>query len=144
VRGLPVDTAKSVDVPRETLYEVTLDQLNHKEQLATSGMLALPEANHVVFVELGFSPGQVLQGEDRAHRLGQKRDVTVTYVLLENSMDDVVLQMIDKKLRVAHGCLDAAAVAASAVESEQLHPSRKRKRYTQQPQTQLSFIEDGE
>ena len=105
--------------------------------------LDLPEANHVVFVELGFSPGQVLQGEDRAHRLGQKRDVTVTYVLLENSMDDVVLQMIDKKLRVAHGCLDAAAVAASAVESEQLHPSRKRKR-AYPPDQALSFIDDDD
>jgi SWI/SNF-related matrix-associated actin-dependent regulator 1 of chromatin subfamily A len=51
--------------------------------------LTLHAANCVVFVELFWNPGQLLQAEDRVHRVGQQRDVDIKYLICKGSLDEI-------------------------------------------------------
>lgn len=52
----------------------------------------LIEGNRVYMVEFDWSPETNRQARDRAHRLGQKRDVRVQYLVFKNSLDRVKLE----------------------------------------------------
>lgn len=66
-------------------------------QCASVG-LNLPNANRVVFAELGWNPDDYLQAEDRAHRLGCVRPVHVIYLLLQHSTDSLMYSTLRSKL----------------------------------------------
>jgi SNF2 family DNA or RNA helicase len=57
----------------------------------------LHRANHVLFTEITCSPSNNLQAECRAHRLGQKKQVTSTYFLMKHSIEELLIAMIKKK-----------------------------------------------
>lgn len=59
--------------------------------------LTLTAASDVAFVELGWTPGEHQQAEDRAHRLGQKEEVSVWYLLGEDSIELEIARLIEKK-----------------------------------------------
>jgi hypothetical protein len=60
--------------------------------------LNLTRANVALFAEIVWSPGAILQAEDRIHRLGQKSDhVKIIYLLARNTADDIVWDQIQKK-----------------------------------------------
>lgn len=60
--------------------------------------LNLTVANVAMFAELYWTPGVVLQAEDRIHRIGQKsKEVKIIYVLGRNTADDIVWEQIQKK-----------------------------------------------
>jgi SNF2 family DNA or RNA helicase len=77
--------------------------------------LTLHAATLVVFAELYWNPGQLLQAEDRAHRVGQERPVEVRYLLCRDSLDDVQWQMIAEKLKVVGGSVDGQSQALDCV-----------------------------
>ena len=60
--------------------------------------LTLTGASVVVFAELSWTPGQVVQAEDRAHRIGQSRAVNVYYLHVRGSVDDVIWSSLQRKL----------------------------------------------
>lgn len=62
--------------------------------------LTFTAASRVLFVELFWNPGVLLQAEDRAHRIGQKDSVQVTYLLAQGTSDDVLWPLLQEKLRV--------------------------------------------
>jgi SWI/SNF-related matrix-associated actin-dependent regulator 1 of chromatin subfamily A len=62
--------------------------------------LTLTAASMVVFAELYWTPAQMLQAEDRVHRIGQANAVTITYLLGKDTLDDVIWPMINSKLQV--------------------------------------------
>ena len=79
--------------------------------------LTLNTASHVVFAELDWTPANVLQAEDRAHRIGQKNTVNVHYLLARGTADEHIWQMIESKLSVISAALDGkreGMAAASA------------------------------
>ena len=68
--------------------------------------LNLFKANRVVFLELLWNPDQMLQSEDRAHRIGQTRPVTVDYVILGGSTDDLMWRSLNRKVSSTGAVLD--------------------------------------
>ena len=71
--------------------------------------LTLTAADHVVFAELYWNPAQILQAEDRVHRIGQTNCVTVAYIIGNNTLDDVMWPLLQRKLRVVGSALDGKA-----------------------------------
>jgi hypothetical protein len=60
--------------------------------------LTLTAASIVFFTELVFTPGILVQAEDRAHRLTQKSTVNILYLLLKSSFEDVMWEIIQRKM----------------------------------------------
>lgn len=62
--------------------------------------ITLTAATTVLFAELFWNPGVLIQAEDRAHRIGQKDSVLVQYLLSKGTTDDTLWPLILKKLNV--------------------------------------------
>ncbi|ORE14519.1 helicase of the snf2 rad54 family [Rhizopus microsporus] len=60
----------------------------------------LTSANVVILYDLDFNPQNDKQAEDRAHRVGQTKDVTVIKLICKNSIEEYILKMADIKLRL--------------------------------------------
>jgi len=60
-----------------------------------------------IFAELYWTPGTLLQAEDRVHRIGQKSNVTIQYLLAKGTLDDELWPLIQKKIEVLGETLDA-------------------------------------
>lgn len=74
--------------------------------LAAGTGITLTRATNIVFAELYFVPGVLLQAEDRAHRIGLKEPVTITYVLARGSLDEHMFRSATRKLSTLDQCLD--------------------------------------
>lgn len=60
--------------------------------------LTLTAASTVVFAQLHWTPGNMIQAQDRAHRIGQKTSVNCHYLIGENSLDDILYRQLEKKV----------------------------------------------
>lgn len=69
--------------------------------------ITLTAANHMVFAELDWVPGNLTQAEDRIHRIGQKDAVLIQHVILDGSLDAKMAQTIIEKQQVLDASLDA-------------------------------------
>lgn len=67
---------------------------------AASTGLTLTEGKAVVFAELYWNPGTMLQAEDRIHRIGQVDSVDIHYLVAKNTIDELVWPKLLKKLSV--------------------------------------------
>jgi SWI/SNF-related matrix-associated actin-dependent regulator 1 of chromatin subfamily A len=77
--------------------------------------LTLTAASHVVFVEMDWTPGNMVQAEDRCHRLGQHACVSVQYLVFDGTLDEHLADVLARKTAVAFGALDAAVVLPTHV-----------------------------
>lgn len=76
-------------------------------QIDAAGVgLTLTASSHVIFVEYDWRPGVLEQASDRCHRIGQTDSVTCSYLVIEKSLDDVMLSSINKKRDTLHETLD--------------------------------------
>jgi len=62
--------------------------------------ITLTAASLVVFAELYWNPGVLVQAEDRAHRVGQVDNVQVHYLVAKDTVDDHIWPMINRKLGI--------------------------------------------
>lgn len=62
--------------------------------------ITLTAAQIVVFAELFWNPGVLVQAEDRAHRIGQQDCVMVQYLVARGTADDYIWNLIQSKLDV--------------------------------------------
>lgn len=51
-----------------------------------------------MFAELYWTPAQLLQAEDRCHRIGQATVVKVQYLVAKGSLDDALWPLIQQKV----------------------------------------------
>lgn len=55
-------------------------------------------ANVVIIFDGSFNPHDDKQAEDRAHRVGQTRDVTVIRLVVKDSIEEYILKLANTKL----------------------------------------------
>jgi len=68
--------------------------------------LTLTAASTVIFAELSWTPGDIIQAEDRAHRIGQVSSVNVYYLLSHGTIDDLIWGAVQGKLENLGQMLD--------------------------------------
>jgi len=68
--------------------------------------LNLTAANTVYVMEPQFNPAAEAQAVDRVHRLGQTREVRTVRFIMHNSFEDRMLELQDKKRRLANLSMD--------------------------------------
>jgi SWI/SNF-related matrix-associated actin-dependent regulator 1 of chromatin subfamily A len=68
--------------------------------------ITLTAASIVVFAEMDWTPGNLFQAEDRCHRIGQIQPVTIQYLVAKGTIDDIIWDMLNKKLAVLGTALD--------------------------------------
>ncbi len=61
--------------------------------------ITLTAAATVYFAEMFWTPGSLIQAEDRAHRIGQTRRVHVKYFLGEGTVDEILWPLVKNKVR---------------------------------------------
>jgi superfamily II DNA or RNA helicase len=69
--------------------------------------ITLTAANYVAFASLPWTPAQLAQAEDRAHRMGQLRNVISIIPLISQTIDDGVWNMLGKKQQTAEDVVEA-------------------------------------
>ena len=74
--------------------------------------LTLTAASTVVFGELTWTPGDIVQAEDRAHRIGQLGSVAVHILQAPGTIDDALWSACCHKLDTLGRVLDGASTAA--------------------------------
>ncbi|KAH9684208.1 chromatin remodeling factor18 [Citrus sinensis] len=83
--------------------------------------LTLTAASTVIFAELSWTPGDLIQAEDRAHRIGQVSSVNVYYLLANDTVDDIVWDVVRSKLenlgQVLDGHENSLEVSSSQIRS---------------------------
>ena len=69
--------------------------------------LTLTAASDVAFIELAWTYADCCQCEDRAHRIGQKDNVTCYYLLGRGTIDHTIYRLIHRKKSRAHEIMTA-------------------------------------
>ena len=93
-----------------------------------------PQADTVILFDNSFNPTDDAQAVDRVHRLGQLRPVSVYRLVVERTIEEVIVavastkQELDRAIRGGPGAVAAgggAAVAASASSASASSPTKK-------------------
>eukprot|EP00929_Paragymnodinium_shiwhaense_P031338 TRINITY_DN17576_c0_g1_i1.p1 TRINITY_DN17576_c0_g1~~TRINITY_DN17576_c0_g1_i1.p1 ORF type:complete len:925 (-),score=271.70 TRINITY_DN17576_c0_g1_i1:183-2957(-) len=110
----------------ERRRQVDVFQADKATRVAILGMQAagvgitLTAASTVVFVELHWTPGILLQAEDRAHRIGQVSSVNIHYLVAPGTVDDFIWPSVSKKIdivsRICDGKRDKLAATVSSAD----------------------------
>lgn len=68
--------------------------------------ITLTASSNACFLEYPWSPGDLLQAEDRIHRIGQIYAVTIWNMVAANTIDEDMLLRLQKKAEVVEGVTD--------------------------------------
>jgi SWI/SNF-related matrix-associated actin-dependent regulator 1 of chromatin subfamily A len=99
--------------------------------------ITLTAASTVFFAEMFWTPGSLIQAEDRAHRIGQTRKVHVKYFLADNTVDDVLWPLVKRKVQTLGEVVegdgsyamfsDEQPAAGTAAAAASVQPPRQKK-----------------
>jgi len=88
---------------------------------AASVGLTLTAASNTCFIEFGWTPGVMVQAEDRVHRIGQEADsVNAWYLTAINTIEADIIRLVEKKARILDQILDGADASAGSIFDELL------------------------
>ena len=83
--------------------------------------ITLTAASDVAFVELGWTPGEHDQAEDRVHRIGQEDSVVAWYLIANGTIEEKVAELIDQKREILDQVLDGKMTDESSLLVELLN-----------------------
>jgi SNF2 family DNA or RNA helicase len=63
--------------------------------------ITLTKANTVIYYSNGYDLEKRLQSEDRAHRIGQKKNVTYIDIIAEDTVDEKIVKALRDKINIA-------------------------------------------
>ena len=98
--------------PAEKRQQYVKDFQDGKAKVAVLSIMAagtgltLTAASTVVFGELYWVPGVMIQAEDRVHRLTQTSPVTIYHLLGKKTLDQHIYPMLVKKLKTLDALMD--------------------------------------
>lgn len=72
--------------------------------------LTLTAATQVIMNDFDWVPSNHLQAEDRAYRIGQKNNVTITYMSAVGTIDEQVTELLARKLEVISNVIEGKTV----------------------------------
>lgn len=70
--------------------------------------ITLTAASNVAFVELGWTPAEHSQAEDRCHRIGQEDSVNCWYFVGEDTIDEIILETLNNKSAIVDQVTDGS------------------------------------
>ena len=80
--------------------------------------LNLTQADYCFLMDPWWNPASENQAVDRAHRIGQKRNVMVYRMVSKNTIEEKVMALKDKKAKLFTAVLDDDAAFASAISAD--------------------------
>ncbi len=112
-------------------------QAPHGPQLMVCGTrvggmgVTLTRASNVAFLDLEWTPAMHDQAEDRAHRIGQHDAVTAWYLLAANTIDETMIELIERKRGIVGAVTDGRRDESEALVQSvvrELRDTRPRRR----------------
>ena len=98
---------------KNNLRQGIIDDFNNKEEhkiliMTEAGAYGLnvQSANYVIHVDLSWSISKMIQREDRAHRVGQKKNVTVYTLMARHTIDEYIRSVVWKKKQMSDFLVD--------------------------------------
>lgn len=82
--------------------------------------LNLVVANHVVLMDLWWNPTIEQQAIDRAHRIGQTREVSVTRITIEGTVEERILSLQGEKQKMVNSALEDGPQSGAGQEASRL------------------------
>ena len=74
--------------------------------------LTLTQADHIYIMDPWWNPASEEQAADRAHRIGQDKPVFVHKLICENTLEERIIELQEKKQELARSVLDGAGQAS--------------------------------
>ncbi|XP_058520967.1 SWI/SNF-related matrix-associated actin-dependent regulator of chromatin subfamily A-like protein 1 [Ochotona princeps] len=104
--------------------------------------LTFSSADLVVFAELFWNPGVLIQAEDRVHRIGQTNSVGIHYLVAKGTADDYLWPLIQEKIKVLGAAgLSETNFSEMTEDTDYFHKDPKQQKIYDL--FQKSFEEDG-
>lgn len=97
--------------------------------LASGVGLTLTASSHVIFAEIHPVPGIMSQAEDRAHRMGQKNSVLVWHVVIDQTTDARMVELLLEKQKVISSLMDTPIDVRNRVRRIEEKPSLRMSDY---------------
>ena len=82
--------------------------------------LNLTAADTVIFLDHDWNPSRDLQAMDRAHRLGQKRAVSVFRLIARHTLEEKIMSLQRFKLHVANSVVNAQNASLEQMKTDEL------------------------
>jgi SWI/SNF-related matrix-associated actin-dependent regulator 1 of chromatin subfamily A len=77
--------------------------------------ITLTAASNIAALDLPWTPGDLMQGRDRIHRIGQTKPCTLHYLVALQTIEQKLVKMLQKKTKILNAVLDGHAPASRDV-----------------------------
>ena len=83
---------------------------------AASVGITLTASESIIFNDISFLPSDMAQAEDRAYRYGQKNNVLVYYPIFQNTIENIIYEIVNNKKKVIATVMGDNQVSTDAAE----------------------------